>query len=92
MCAEPLSTYPSYKLLSQLKVHQWVDLGVHFGLEIDQIESIRSSQNPSAEIFITAKKKNIDLSWKDVLEGLFAIGEYEVAESVCIKRGISCIG
>ena len=61
MCAEPLSTYPSYKQLSQLK-----------------------------ETFVAAKKDNIDFNWKDVSEGLLAIGEYELAERVCTEQGWLC--
>ena len=89
VCAEPLSTYPSYKQLSQLKVDLWVRLAIHYGLRKDQIETIRSSGNPTAETFIAAKKENVDFNWRDVLEGLLAIGEYELAERVCTEQGWS---
>ena len=87
MCADPLSTYPSYKELSQLKVDPWVRLAVHTKLSKDKIETIRRSGNPTAKIFIAAKKENLDFKWKDVLEGLLAIGEYELAERVCTEQG-----
>ena len=92
MCAEPLSTYPSHKLLSSLKVHQWVKLGIHFGLTKDQIETIRSCQNPTAETFLAAKKGNIELKWKEIVQSLLAVGEYELAERVCIEQGWSYHG
>ena len=79
-------------MLSQLQVHQWVKLAVHFGLSKDQIETIRSSQNPTAETLIAAKKKNIDLKMKDILEGILAIGELELAERLCTEQGWSCHG
>ena len=78
-------------MLSQLQVRQWVKLGTHFGLTKDQIENFRSHGNPTAETFITAKKKNIDMNFRDVLEGLLAIGEYELAERVCTEQGWSCM-
>ena len=78
-------------MLSQLQVHQWVKLAVHFGLSKDQIEAIRSSQNHTAETFIAAKKENIGISWRDVIESLMAIGEYELAKRVCTEQGWLCI-
>ena len=87
MCADPLSTYPSYKQLSQLKVDPWVRLAVNTKLTKDKIETIRRSVNPTAETFIEAKKENIDFKWKDTLEGLLAIGEYKLAERVCTEQG-----
>ena len=90
MCAEPLSTYPSCKQLSQLKVDPWVRLAIHYGLKKDKIETIRNSVNTTAETFVAAKKDNIDFNWKDVSEGLLAIGEYELAECVCTEQGWLC--
>ena len=89
MCADPLSTYPSYKqlIMSQLKVDPWVRLAVHTKLSKDKIETIRRNRNPTGKIFIAAKKENLDFKWKDVLEGLLAIGEYELAERVCTEQG-----
>ena len=71
-------------------MHQWVKLAIHFGLSKDQIETIRSSQNPTAETLIAAKKENIELKWKNVLESLLLVGEYELAEHVCTNQGWSC--
>ena len=90
VCAELLSTYPSYKQLSQLKVDPWVRLAIHYGLKKDKIETIRNSVNTTAETFVAAKKDNIDFNWKDVSEGLLAIGEYELAERVCTEQGWLC--
>ena len=90
MCAEPLSTYPLYKQLSQLRVDPWVRLAIHFGLKNNKIETIRNSGNPTAETLIAAKKDNIDFNWKNVSEGLLAIGEYKLAERVCTEQGWLC--
>ena len=81
-------------MLNQLQVRQWVKLGTHLGLTLtkDQIENTSRSGNPTAETFIAAKKKNIDMNIRDVLEGLLAIREYELAERVCTEQGWACMG
>ena len=68
-------------------MHQWEKLGSHFELMKDQIESIRRNESPSAATFIAAKVKNLELKWKNILEGLLSVGEYELAEHICIEQG-----
>ena len=87
MCVDPLSSYPSLEQLSQLECHQWLQLGAHFGLDNHTLDSIKKSQHPKAETLQTAKIKNIDMQWKDIVEALVSIGEYKLAESVCAKQG-----
>ena len=87
MCVDPLSSYPSLEQLSQLECHQWLQLGAHLGLDNHTLDSIKKSQHPTAETLQTAKIKNIDMQWKDIVEALVSIGEYKLAESVCAKQG-----
>ncbi len=87
MCADPLSSYPSLEQLNQLEYDKWHQLGVHLGLDNDQLDSIRKNQHPTAATLQAAKVKNIDMQWKDILEALLSIGEYKLAESVCTQQG-----
>ncbi len=89
MCADPLSSYPSLEQLSQLECDQWRQLGVHLGLDNDQLDCscIKKSQRPTAVTLQAAKVKNIDMQWKDIVEALLSIGEYQLAESVCTQQG-----
>ncbi len=87
MCADPLSSYPSLEQLSQLKYYRWRQLGVHLGLDNDQLNSIEKSQCPTAVTLQAAKVKNIDMQWKDIVEALLSIGEYQLTESVCTQQG-----
>ena len=87
LCAGPLSGYPSIKQLSEYQVNKWHELGVHFHLSESQMVHIRSSEYPSTETFLAAKVKRMKLNWKDILEALLSIGEYEVADRVCSERG-----
>ena len=89
LCADPLSSYPTAKLLSQLKVVQWLKLGHHLNLTDEELESLKKSPHPTAATLITAKTKNIDLTWKEVAESLLHIGEYKLAETVCSQQGLS---
>ena len=89
VCADPLSSYPTAKLLSQLKVDQWLKLGHHLNLTDEELESLKKSPHPTAATLITAKTKNIDVTWKDVVESLLHIGEYKLAETVCSQQGLS---
>ncbi len=87
MCADPLSSYPSLKQLSQLECDQWHQLGVHLGLDNDQLDSIKKSRRPTAATLQAAKVKNIDMQWKDIVDALLSIGEYQLVESVCTQQG-----
>lgn len=40
-----------------------------------------------AEVLCTAKNKNIDLQWKEVVQSLLIIGEQRLTESVCRMQG-----
>ncbi len=73
---DPLSSYPTLEQLSRLECDQWLQLGVRLGLGNDELESIKKSQHPTAATLQTAKVKNIDMQWKDVVEALVSIGEY----------------
>ena len=75
LCAGLLSRYPSIKQLSEFQVSNWYELGLHFHVPKDQIEGIKSSQHPTTQIFLAAKIKNMELRWRDVIEGLQKIGE-----------------
>ena len=75
LCAGPLSGYPSIKQLSEFKVSKWYELGLHFKIPKDQLEGIRKRQHPITETFLAAKVKNMELRWKDVIDGLLSIGE-----------------
>ena len=89
VCADPLSSYPTAKLLSQLKVDQWLKLGHHLNLTDEELESLKKSPHPTAATLLAAKTKNIDVTWKDVVESLLHIGEYKLAETVCSQQGLS---
>ena len=89
VCADPLSSYPTAKMLSQLKVDQWLKLGHHLNLTDEELESLKKSPHPTAATLITAKSKNIDVTWKDIAESLLHIGEYKLAETVCSQQGLS---
>ena len=75
LSADPLSSYPTAKLLNQLKVDQWL--------------SLKKSPHPTEATLLAAKVKNIDLKWKDVVESLLHTGEYKLAETVCSQQGLS---
>ena len=48
---------------------------------------IRNSEYPSTETFLAAKVNNMELKWKDILEAILSIGEYQLADRVCSNRG-----
>ncbi len=73
---DPLSSYPTLEQLSELDCDKWFQLGVCLGLGNDQLETIKNSQHPTAATLQAAKIKNIDLQWKDIMEALVIIGEY----------------
>ena len=66
---------------------QWFKLGIHLGLKEDQLKKSELSENPTGAVLIAAKVNNIDLNWKQVTEGLLAIWEYTLAESLCNDHG-----
>ncbi len=86
LCVDPLSSYPTLEQLSRLECDQWHQLGALLGLDNDTMDSINKSQNPSAEILQTAKIKNIDIQWKNIVEALKSIGKYKLAKSVYFKQ------
>ena len=90
VCADPLSTYPTFKQLSELEVDQWFELGLKLGLTEEQLEKLKNCSQPTLEIFVAAKVKNIDLNWKNVVESLVLVGEYKMAKTVCRQRGWFC--
>ena len=87
LCADPLSSYPSVKQLSELRVDEWSKLGLHLGLTKYEVGSTYKHENPRAAMFLAAKKKKTELKWKHVIEGLIEIGEFKLAASVCIAQG-----
>ena len=87
LCAGPLSGYPSIKQLSRYQVYKWHDLGLHFHLSEDQMGHVRNSEYPSTETFLAAKVNNKELKWKDILEALQSIGEYQLSDRVCSDQG-----
>ena len=90
LCADPLSSYPTAKLLCQLKVDQWLKLRHHLNLTDKKLESeLKKSPHPTAATLLAAKVKNIDLKWNDVVKSLLHIGEYKLAETVCSRQGLS---
>ena len=86
---DPLSSYPSFKQLNKLRVEQWFQFGFYFDLTGNQLKSLKNNDNPTADILVAAKVKNIDLKWVQIVQGLLNIGDYELAESVCIQQGNS---
>ena len=87
-CAGPLSSFPSIKQLSNYQVRKWEELGHLFDLTLDQIIQTGKSRYPTTEVFLAAKIKNMDLKWKDILQALLKIEEYEVADHVCSDQGL----
>ena len=85
--AEPLNLYPSTKQLSELQVQDWQTLGHHLGLTEDEVGSIDKLHNPTAAVLRVAKAKNVDLKWREFVDGLLKAGEYAVAERVCSEQG-----
>ena len=76
LCAAPLSGYPSIKQLSEFQVcSKWYELGLHFNILKTKMKDIRKSPHPITETFLAAKVKNVELNWKDVIEGLLTVGE-----------------
>ena len=89
LSADPLSTYPTAKQLSELNCNQWFRLGLQLNLAKDLLESLKESPEPTAATLIAAKVKNIDLNWKHVVESLLLVEEYKVVEIVCSQQGLS---
>ena len=87
MHADPLSTYPTAKQLSELKVDQWFKLGLQLGLPEDQLESLKNSSQPTAATLLSVKAKNIDLKWKPIVECILLIGEYKAVEMLFVQQG-----
>ena len=87
MYTDPLSSYPSAELLSQLQVAQWRELGAHLGLSADQLEDAEKSPQPTAAVLLAAKVRDINLRWNQIAESLLRVGEYDLAESICNKQG-----
>ena len=85
--AEPLNSFPSAKQLSELQVQDWQTLGRHLGLTEDEVGSIDKHHNPTAAVIRAAKGKNIDLTWKGVVDGLLKAEELAEAERVCSQLG-----
>ena len=80
---DPLSSYPSVKLLRKLQVDRWCELGAHLGLTEDQLEDAKKSSHPIAAVLLAAKARDINLKWNQIVKSLLCVGEYEVAESIC---------
>ena len=87
MYTDPLSSYPSAELLSELHVAHWRELGAHLGLSEDQLEYAEKSQQPTAAVLLAAKVRDINLRWNQIAESLLRVGEYDLAESICNKQG-----
>lgn len=64
-------SYPSVKQLSEFQIDSSYELGIVLGIAKDEIKKGKTSM---AEVYLTAKSKNMELSWKDVAEGLVRIG------------------
>ena len=86
--SDPLTTFPSYEQLGQLRIEQWLKLGAHLHLSEDQLKTSELSNNPTGAVLIAAKINNLDLNWKQVVEGLVVILEYKLAESLCSEHGM----
>ena len=84
---DPLAIYPSAKQLSNLQVDRWRELGIHLGLNKDQLEEAKKSPNPTASVLMAAKGRDIDIQWGQIVEALLRVGEYELAKNVCNKEG-----
>ena len=76
LCAGPLSEYPSIKQLSKFQLRKWFKLGLHFNIPKHQMEGIRKHQHPTTKTLLAARVKNMELKWKDIVEGLLRIGKY----------------
>ena len=87
MYADALSSYPAYKQLCQLQFDQWFEFGLQVGLTEEDLHSVEKDQNPTASTLLAAKIKNVELQWKDIIQSLVKIGEYQQAESVCTEQG-----
>lgn len=85
MYADALSSYPTFHQLDQLKFPQAISLtlGSHFCLPRSQRGSSRSAFN----VLIEVKSNNMDLKWKDIVEGLLVNGRCNLARSVCTQIG-----
>ena len=71
-------SYPSVNQLCEFQINNWYELGIVLGITKEHMTSIRNSKTSMAEIYLAAKKKNLELSWKNVGEGFVRIGEYTV--------------
>lgn len=67
---------------------KWQDLGRQLGVSDAELEGLKNEQKPTASVLLAAKTKNPDtLKWKDIVNGLFSIGEYKLAVTVCGQQG-----
>ena len=87
LSAGPFSSFPSIKKLSELQVNKWYEMGLHLGVTKDEMERLRISRHPTTLTFLAAKTKNMELRWKDILQALLSVEEYELADHVCTKQG-----
>ena len=84
---DPLSNYPSAKLLSKLQVDRWRELGAHLRLTEYQLENAKKSSQPTMAVLLAAKVRDINLKWNQIVESLLRVGEYELAKGICNKHG-----
>ena len=82
--------------MNQLHADRWQELGAHFGLAKDQLEEAKKSLNPTAEVLLAAKVKDINLKWSNIVEALLRVEEYEVAKGIAnehggLYHGVQCV-
>ena len=87
MFIDLLSTYPTAKKLSELKITKWLKLGIQLGLTEDELKILKKSAHPTAQAILIAKVKNIDINWEYIIEHLLVVGENKVAQFVCAQNG-----
>ncbi len=78
--------YPTLDELNDVDYDKSLSVAARI-LNMDYYYKFRSSSSYYQESLCTIKIDNIDMQWKDVVEGLLGIREYELANNVCLEQG-----
>ena len=72
--------------------HKWRQLGNQFGLQSNDLASIKMSHSVPMEwlldVIATKKARTTNFGWRDIVKALRAIGENSVADRICHKYSI----
>ena len=72
----------SIKQLSKLQTERWYEVGLQLGLTENEMGHIRNSRYPTTEMFLAAKRKNVELRWSHIWQALLSVDERDLADSI----------